>query len=459
MAQPGILAHSGIIDITELVDRRQVSALNVKIVLLSFLVMLSDGYDLQAVSLAGPGLVQSWHLDRAALGPVFSASLFGMLFGGPLFAYVGDRFGRRPAIIWASLLYGIVTLIAAFATSVDELIVLRFITGLGLGGLPANCIALNAEFAPKRVRATLIVLMYLGVTIGSMLPAAVTAILGHTYRWEILFYIGGIAPIVIAAIQFLFLPESIKFLVLQRKSRDKIVGLVRQLRPGLAIGSDTQFVIPEDGPKKTGLLVKQLFSGGLAGITLAIWLLYIVNLMVNFFLHSWMPILFREIGMSVSEMGTATAMYDVGGIVGALVASRLLDRVGIGILAAFFLVACPFVYVIGLPGLSIVMIGAAVFMTGFCIVGIQLGLSAAVGLIYPTAIRANGAGWASSIGRFGAILGPMIGGQLLSMHFSVQQLFISPILPLAIGCATAVILARLCATRFRGHRLGDAAVI
>jgi MFS transporter, AAHS family, 4-hydroxybenzoate transporter len=453
------LAQSGIIDITELVDERQVSAFNVKIVLLSFLVMLSDGYDLQAVSLAGPGLVQSWHLDRAALGPVFSASLFGMLFGGPLFAYVGDRFGRRPAIIWASLLYGIVTLIAAFATSVDELIVLRFITGIGLGGLPANCIALNAEFAPKRVRATLIVLMYLGVTIGSMLPAAVTAILGHAYRWEILFYIGGIAPIVIAAIQFLFLPESIKFLVLQGKSRGQIVKLVHELRPGVVVGSETQFVIPEDGPRKTGFLVKQLFAGGLAGITLAIWLLYIVNLMVNFFLHSWMPILFRDIGMSVSEMGTATAMYDVGGIVGALVASRLLDRVGIGVLAGFFLIACPFVYVIGTPGISVVMVAAAVFMAGFCIVGIQLGLSAAVGLIYPTAIRANGAGWASSIGRFGAILGPMIGTQLLSMHFSVQQLFISPILPLAIGCTTAFVLARLCSTRFQGHRLGDAAVV
>jgi AAHS family 4-hydroxybenzoate transporter-like MFS transporter len=453
------LAQSGFIDITELVDQRQISGFNVKIVLLSFLVMLSDGYDLQAVSLAGPGLVQSWHLERAALGPVFSASLFGMLFGGPLFAYVGDRFGRRPAIIWASLLYGFVTLIAAFATSVDELIVLRFITGIGLGGLPANCIALNAEFAPKRVRATLIVLMYLGVTIGSMLPAAVTAILGHGYRWEILFYIGGIAPIVIAAIEFMFLPESIKFLVIHRKSRDRVVKLVHELQPGLAIGGDTQFIIPDEGPKKTGFLVRQLFGGGLAGITLAIWLLYIVNLMVNFFLHSWMPILFRDIGMSVSEMGTATAMYDVGGILGALVASRLLDRIGIVVLAAFFLIACPFVYVIGTPGLSVVMVAAAVFVTGFCIVGIQLGLSATVGLIYPTAIRANGAGWASSIGRFGAILGPMIGAQLLSMQFTVQQLFISPILPLAIGCATALYLARLCSARFQGHRLGDAAVV
>lgn len=453
------MAQSGIIDITTLVDERQVSAFNVKIVLLSFLVMLSDGYDLQAISLAGPGLVQSWHLDRAALGPVFSASLVGMFFGGPLFAYVGDRFGRRPAIIWASLLYGAVTLAAAFATSVDELIALRFITGLGLGGLPANCIALNAEFAPKRVRATMIVLMYLGVTFGSMLPAAVTAILGHGYRWEILFYIGGIAPLVIAAIQVLFLPESIKFLVLQRKSRDKIVALVRALRPDLAVDAGTQFVIPEEAPKQPGLLVKQLFTGGLAGITLAIWLLYIVNLMVNFFLHSWMPILFHDLGMSVSEMGTVTAMYDVGGVVGALVASRLLDRIGIIVLAAFFLICCPFVYVIGTPGLSSVMVGAAVFMTGFCIVGIQLGLSATVGLIYPTAIRANGAGWASSIGRFGAILGPMVGAQLVGMHFTVEQIFISPILPLAIGCATAFVLARMCGARFQGHRLGDAAVV
>ena len=303
--------------------------------------MLSDGYDLQAAALAGPGLVQSWHVDRAALGPVFSASLFGMLFGGPLFAYIGDRFGRKTAIISGGVLYGVVTLVAAGASSLNELMLLRFITGLGLGGLPPNCIALNAEFAPKRVRATMIVVMYLGVTVGSMLPAAVTAAMGQTYRWQTLFIIGAIMPLAAAVILFFGLPESIKFLVLHKKSREQIARLVASIQPGLSLAPDAEFVISEGSGKPSKLMVTALFSGGLAWITSLVWLLYVVNLMANFFLHNWMPILFRDDGLTIRQMGIATAMYDVGGIFGALVASRLLDKWGIKTLVAFFALGIP----------------------------------------------------------------------------------------------------------------------
>lgn len=453
-----VVAERQIIDITQLVDEQKIGAFHIKIIFLTFLVMLSDGYDLQAAALAGPGLVQSWHVDRALLGPVFSASLFGMLFGGPLFAYVGDRFGRKAAIISGAVLYGVVTLVAAGASSVNELIVLRFITGLGLGGLPPNCIALDAEFAPKRVRATVIVVMYLGVTVGSMLPAAVTAAMGHTYRWQTLFIIGGIVPLAAAVILFFGLPESIKYLVLHRKSRAQIARLVASIQPGLSLAPDAEFVLSEAGGKPSKLMVALLFSGGLAWITSLVWLLNVVNLMANFFLHNWMPILFRDDGLTIQQMGIATAMYDVGGIFGALVASRLLDKWGIKTLVALFALSIPLVAAIGMPGMMVFVLGASVFMTGFCIVGIQLGLNATVGIIYPTAIRANGAGWASSIGRFGAILGPLIGGWLIAMHASVQQLFLAPALPMAVGVVAAFALMRFCVARFGGDRLGEAAV-
>jgi len=453
-----MVAQRQVIDITQLVDEQKIGVFNIKIIFLSFLIMLSDGYDLQAAALAGPGLVQSWHVDRAALGPVFSASLFGMLFGGPLFAYIGDRFGRKTAIILGGVLYGVITLIAARASSLNELLVLRFITGLGLGGLPPNCIALNAEFAPKRVRATMIVIMYLGVTVGSMLPAAVTAAMGQTYRWQTLFIIGGVVPLAAAVILFFGLPESIKFLVLHKKSRKQIERLIAAIRPGLSVAPDAEFVIAEQRSQPNSkLMVTLLFSGGLAWITSLIWLLNVVNLMTNFFLHNWMPILFRDDGLTIRQMGIATAMYDVGGIFGALVVSRLLDKWGIKTLVAFFALGVPLVAAIGTPGMTVLVLGGAVFMTGFSIVGIQLGLNAIVGLVYPTSIRANGAGWASSIGRFGAILGPLIGGWLIAMHASVQQLFLAPAVPMAIGVVTAYALMLFCIQRFRGDRLDETA--
>ena len=453
-----MVAQRQVIDITQLVDDQKIGAFNLKIIFLSFLIMLSDGYDLQAAALAGPGLVQSWHVDRSALGPMFSASLFGMLFGGPLFAYIGDRFGRKAAIILGGVLYGVVTLIAARASSLNELMVLRFITGLGLGGLPPNCIALNAEFAPKRLRATLIVIMYLGVTVGSMLPAAVTAAMGHFYRWETLFIIGGVVPLAAAVILFFGMPESIKFLVLHKKSREQIKRIIAAIRPGLSVAPDAEFVIAEEpGTPNSKLLVTSLFSGGLAWITSLIWLLYVLNLMTNFFLHNWMPILFRDDGLTIQQMGIATAMYDVGGIFGALVVSRLLDKWGIKTLVAAFALGVPLVAAIGTPGITVLVLGAAVFMTGFSVVGIQLGLNAVVGVVYPTSIRANGAGWASSIGRFGAIFGPLIGGWLIAMHATVQQLFLAPVVPMVIGVVTAYALMQFCVARFRGNRLDETA--
>ena len=334
---------------------------------------------------------------------------------------------------------------------------LRFITGLGLGGLPPNCIALDAEFAPKRVRATVIVVMYLGVTVGSMLPAAVTAAMGQTYRWQTLFIIGGIVPLAAAVILFFGLPESIKFLVLHKKSRAQIARLVASIQPGISLAPDAEFVISEESGKPSKLMVTSLFSGGLAWITSLVWLLYVVNLMANFFLHNWMPILFRDDGLTIRQMGISTAMYDVGGIFGALIASRLLDKRGIKTLVAFFALGVPLVAAIGTPGMTVLLLGATVFMTGFCIVGIQLALNATVGIIYPTAIRANGAGWASSIGRFGAILGPLLGGWLIAMHASVQQLFLAPAVPMAVGVVAAFVLMRFCVARFRGDRLGETA--
>jgi len=455
-----MMASRQVIDISRLVDEQTIGPFNVKIVILSFLIMLADGYDLQAASLAGPGLVQSWQVNPSALGLVFSASLFGMLFGGPFFGYVGDRYGRRSAILAASLAYSIVTLVAAYAASLNELIVLRFLTGLGLGGLPANCIALNAEYAPKRVRATLTTLMYLGITVGTMLPAGATAILGQSYRWQTLFLIGGLAPLPIIGLIFLFLPESIKFLALRNRSRARIAKLAATLKPGLSVAPDAEFRISDGGDKgieRSG--VKRLFTDGFGGITLAIWTVYIMVLMANYFLHSWIPILIRAEGLSIREMGLVTTMLGWGGIAGALVAGFLLDKRGFITLVGFFVLACPFTAIIGWPGLSVILLSAAVFAAGFFMIGIAVGMSSAMGIIYPTPIRANGAGWALAIGRFGAILGPLVGAWLIAAQLSVQQLFLAPVVPMAIGAFAAYALMRLCDGRFGNRHRDEVAAV
>ena len=437
------------INITQLVDEQRIHFFGLGIIFLSFLVMFSDGYALAAAAYAAPMIVRQWHLNRAVMGPVFSASLLGMLFGAPILGYMGDRFGRKGAIILGCLLYGFASLAIIESHTLHQLIALRFISGVGLGGLPPNTIALNAEFAPKRARATMIVFMFMGITVGGIFPGAVTAYLPQ-YGWQGLFFLGGAFPILVALASFFLLPESIKFLVL-RNAHERVAKLARKLQPGISIPPGEKFSIDEK--HRTGFSIRLIFADGRAWMTPLLWLLFFCNLMANFFLNSWMPTLFQDAGLSVRQTALTTAMFYFGGIAGGITISRLLDKRGLAAIGFSFLLAGPIVAAIGTPGLSHNLLSVAVFFAGFCILGNQLGLNAVSGLLYPTAIRSNGVGWANAIGRFGAISGPMIGGWLIGRHLPLQRLFLAPVAPLLVGAVASFVLMRVCFKLFGGRQL------
>ena len=175
--------------------------------------------------------------------------------------------------------------------------------------------------------------------------------------------------------------------------------------------------------------------------------------MANFFLNSWMPTLFQDSGLSVRQTALTMAMFYAGGIAGGITISRLLDKRGLAAIGASFLLGCPVVAAIGIPGLSHLLLSVAVFFAGFCILGNQLGLNAVSGLLYPTAIRSNGVGWANAIGRFGAIAGPMIGGWLIGRHLPLPRLFLVPLAPMIVGAVASFVLLRICFRLFGGRRL------
>jgi AAHS family 4-hydroxybenzoate transporter-like MFS transporter len=447
--------QGNVIDVTRLVDEQKVGGFTIRLVILSFIVMLTDGYDLLAASYGAPALIAAWHVHPADLGPMFSASPVGMIVGSPLLGLLGDKIGRRWAVILGTVIYGVFALLCATSTSIHELMIFRFITGIGLGGMLPNITALNAEYAPQRVRATLVVLMFMGVTAGSALPALVVAALPH-YGWQGLYVVGGIVPLTLAVVLFFLLPESIKFLSLKDddKSRRRIATIVRKVWPDIAIAPNTNFVSSE-ARRKGAVPVAALFQEGLHWITPLLWLLFIANLTANYFLYSWMPVLFHSTGFSPSQAALTTACYYVGGVTGGLTVSMLIDRRGLVAVALFFAAGCLAVACIGLNGLPQIAITTFVFLSGFCVLGVQLGLNAASSLIYPTRIRATGAGWSYGIGRIGGIVGPMLGAWLIGMKLSTAQLFIAPAVPMGIGAVACFILAQICRRRFHGDRLGD----
>jgi AAHS family 4-hydroxybenzoate transporter-like MFS transporter len=357
------------------------------------------------------------------------------------------------------LIFGAFTWLTAFATSLSQLTYLRFLAGIGIGGFMPNVIALVAEYAPRRFRATMIILMFSGVSFGGGLPGPIAALLVPEHGWQILFAIGGVVPILVAIVCLFGLPESIKYLTISVGKQAQLLSLLRRVRPDRTFGRDTEFVI-RDEKQHAGWSPRHLFGDGLAWITPLLWLLFIVNLMGLFFLVSWTPLLLTSAHVPLSKAALAQTIFQLGGTAGGGVLCRPIDNRGLMPVTVLFILATPAVALIGYVGtISEPLLMAVEFCAGFCILGLQLGLNATAASIYPTSFRSNGAGWALGIGRFGAIVGPVVGGALIAMHFSIQRLFLLAAIPFAIGAVACYALTQLYVTRFQASAPGQRAAL
>ena len=441
-----------------LVDEQKIGAFTIKLLVLSWFAMFADGYDISAMAFAAPELVRQWHVPMSGFGLVFSAANFGVLFGAPLLGYVGDRFGRRVAIVIGSLIFGVFTLAMMWATSLEQMTALRFLTGIGIGGLMPNTIALNSELAPRRWRGMLVVLMFTGVTLGSGTPGPVAGWLVPEYGWKILFLIGGLVPLAAAFVLLFVLPESVKFLVSRSERRAELLKVARQMRPDLALPDDTQFVVEPRPAAASGgffLGLGHIFRGGLAFITPLLWVCFATTLMANYFLNNWMPLIFESNGVTPKQAAIASTLYHVGGTVGGIVVSVLLNRFGYAAITLLFLLAAPAIAMVGIDGLSPALLAGVAGFAGLAVLGAQFGNNACAGMIYPTEARSQGAGWALSIGRIGSIIGPIVGGMLVAMKMPYHEMFLWASLPMAVGLIAAILVAWLCYKRFRAFTLDD----
>jgi len=456
------MATANTIDVARVIDQRRLDGFSWLLLVLSFVIIIFDGYDISAIAFAGPPLMKAFGIANPGpyMGLLFSASLFGMLFGAPGLGYIGDRLGRKTATMLSSVIFGIFTLACVWATSIEELRALRFLAGIGIGGMMPNLIALNAEYAPRRVRATMIIVMFCGVTLGGAVPGWVSIYLVPQYGWQILFWIGGVLPIAMAALAYLFLPESLKYLVVRDK-RARAEKLIKRLAPDIAVGAQTQFIIADEGKSSKSLSPHHLFKGGLAVITPLLWLCFCMNLMGFYFMVSWMPtILKANNALSPDAAALATTLIQIGGTVGGLLLARPMDKKGFAPVCVLFALAIPAIASIGyFADKSQTGVLIAAFVAGFAVLGLQFGINAASGMIYPTAIRANGSGWAFGVGRFGSIVGPILGGYLVAQHLALQQLFLLWTIPSIIGFVAACTLTKLYHTRFKGLGLGQREVL
>jgi AAHS family 4-hydroxybenzoate transporter-like MFS transporter len=434
--------------VSRLLDERGLSAFQIRVLVWSVLMALIDGYDIGAIAFAAPHLVASWGVPRGALGPVLSASNIGVLFGSALFGFIGDRYGRKTALIGANILFGVLTVAAAYSTDLTQLFWLRLVAGFGIGGVIPNLVSINAESAPRNLRATLAIIAAGCVPMGGAFAGFVSAILVPHYGWPLLFQIGGIAPLVLALAAIFALPESVKYMALHESQRRRMTALVKAIRPDQPVPDNARFVIEDEQQSPTNPI--NLFRNGLWLITPLAWLLFALNLMGYFFLASWMPTLLTAAKLPPATAALASALMQVGGTVGALTLCWWLQRHRFFAIAIMFVLAVPAVGAIGFAGLtSTAALLTVTFVAGFLVLGIQTGINVVGAMIYPTSLRASGSGWELGIGRFGSIVGPLVGALLVGMP--IETIYMWSALPFAAGAIVCFAIHILNTARLRAH--------
>lgn len=431
------------IDVAELIENSRLGWFHMAVLLNTCMVMFIEGYDMQVTSYAAPAIIKAWHLTNAYFGPVFGFGLFGYLLGGTTLGHLGDRFGRKNVIIGGSLLFGIFTFAAAYATSLTGLLVLRFLAGVGIGASIPAAIALTVEYAPGNLKARIISLLFLGYTLGGTLGGFVAARLIPAFGWPAVFKIGGIAPILLAILVAFTLPESVRFLALRKDRPDQVRSILRRLTHDLTLDESSDFVVTEE--RHHGLPVKHLFTNGRATITVLLWIAFASSLLGHYFLTSWLPTILAGAAVPLTYAIVSGALLQGGGGIGGLLICWLSDKKSMLFIAIAFCLASPLIILIPrVRGSSLLVLA---FLVGFFLVGGQIGLNSIAGTIYPTDIRATGAGWALGIGRIGSILGPVLGGVLISAHLPLRLLFIYTALVVLVCAVMISVLWKITQTR------------
>jgi len=429
-------------NVSELIDTQPLGAFQVRIVALCALVALLDSLDLQSIGLAAPAMIADLHIRPSSLGAVFSAALAGLALGAFSFGLLADRVGRKAVLVGATVCFGLFTICTALAPNLNVLLVYRFCAGLGLGGAMPSFISLTSEYVPRRLRAPVVAVLWAGFPLGGIVGGVLASWIIPALGWQSVFWVGGVLPLLVGAILVVALPESISFLVATAAPAAHVRRLLRKAFPAAAVPAHATFVLNEE--RASGVSVLRLFAMGRALGTTVLWISFFIVFMMLVTNSAWAPTLLKREGIEISESALAMAVYNLGAMIGTVVAGWLVVRIGAAVV------------------LPIVMVGSAVSLglVGYAAPSAQLvttleglfglflgcgssGLIALAAIYYPTAIRSTGVGWAMGMGRVGSFAGPLAVGSLVATGLSTVGVFVALGLPALVAAATTVIAGRM----------------
>jgi AAHS family 3-hydroxyphenylpropionic acid transporter len=377
---------------------------------LCFAIALLEGLDLQSVGVAAPRMAREFNLSVSQMGLAFSAGTFGLLPGAMFGGRLADRIGRKRVLVISACLFGLLSIATALVSDFQTLVIVRVLTGIGLGGALPNLIALSSEAVSPRSRSTAVSVMYCGIPFGGVIASAIGVLSAGDAEWRHIFYVGGAGPLILVPLLLAFLPESKAF---EKASRD--------------------------GSVKPAPVGEILFGASRGFSTLQIWISYFCTLIVLYFLLNWLPSLMAARGLARAEVGYVQMFFNVGGGIGALCIGMLMDRMRASVVVAgmYIGIIASLAALSMAPGFTALTVSA--FFAGMFVIGGQSVLYALSAAFYPTAMRGTGVGAAVAVGRIGSVVGPLAAGQLLAMGRS-SSVVIGASIPVTLIAAIAALL-------------------
>ncbi|MHB0763737.1 MFS transporter [Stutzerimonas sp. NM35] len=413
------------VDVHDVIDSARFSQFHWLVMCLCALLLIFDGYDLFIYGVVLPVIMQEWRLTPLQAGALGSYALFGMMFGALIFGTLADRIGRKKGIAICFVLFSAATVLNGFASTPTEFGIFRFLAGLGCGGLMPNVVALMNEYAPKRLRSTLVAIMFSGYSLGGMFSAGLGIYMLPRFGWEAMFFAAAV-PLLLLPLILWKLPESVGFLVRQGRT-DEARALLQKIQPKQTFTPDDVLELTESKGKSASVI--ELFRDGRLLGTLSIWVAFFCCLLMVYALGSWLPKLMANAGYSLGSSLSFLLALNFGGMFGAILGGWLGDRFNLAkVVVAFFAVSVVSISLLGFKT-PMPVLYSLITIAGATVIGTQILLYACAAQFYGLSIRSTGLGWASGIGRNGAIVGPLLGGALLGINLPLQLNFIAFAIP------------------------------
>jgi AAHS family 4-hydroxybenzoate transporter-like MFS transporter len=431
--------------LTDVIDNRPLGRFHYLILFLSGAVMFLDGFDTQSISFAAPVIAREWGLPVAALGPILSAAIVGLMLGYLVLSPLANRVGHRRVVVVCTAIFGSLTLASAMAMEPSHLIALRFLTGAGLGAVIPSVVSLTSEFAPKRRRSSFVMFIYCWLALGFVAAGISSGFIIPLLGWRMMFVIGGLVPLVLLGFLIRYLPESPRFLLREVDGQRRVRAILQRLQPDLPAAANIVNDGENHASKRAKTQVAELFRRKWLVSTILLWLAFVANLAAFYSIQSWLPTIVGSLGRAPEIVIAATVLTTIGGIVAAAAIGPAMDRISpFGTLGTVYLLGAVFVVALGaVLGAGTEMLLVTAFFTGACVTGGQMSVIALATVLYPPHMRSAGVGWALGMGRLGGIAGPLLVGVALGGGIAPQQVFLVMAGALVLAGVSVLILGRM----------------